>query len=53
MYVGEEVEEPVFQYIPESPRIVNGEIDSLTESFMLLQEGLDTGMAIAQFDVSL
>ncbi|XP_030846458.1 tyrosine-protein phosphatase non-receptor type 4 isoform X4 [Strongylocentrotus purpuratus] len=50
VYVGEEVEEPVFQYIPESPRIVNGEIDSLTESFMLLQEGLDTGMAIAQFD---
>nr|XP_054768051.1 tyrosine-protein phosphatase non-receptor type 4-like isoform X2 [Lytechinus pictus] len=50
VYVGEEVEEPVFQYIPESPRVVNGEIDSLTESFMLLQEGIDSGMAIAQFD---
>ncbi|XP_071493680.1 tyrosine-protein phosphatase non-receptor type 4-like isoform X6 [Diadema antillarum] len=50
VYVGEEVEEPVFQYIPESPRIINGEIDSLTESIMLLQEALDTGMAQAQFD---
>ena len=52
MYVGEEVEEPAFQYIPESPRVVNGEIDPLHESLLLLKDGLDDGTAIAQFDVS-
>ncbi|XP_071802883.1 tyrosine-protein phosphatase non-receptor type 4-like isoform X3 [Asterias amurensis] len=53
VYVGEEVEEePAFQYIPESPRVPNGgmESDPLVESIMLLQEGLEVGTALAQFE---
>ncbi|PIK35657.1 putative tyrosine-protein phosphatase non-receptor type 4 [Apostichopus japonicus] len=46
----EEEEEPVFQYIPESPRVANGGIDPLSESIMLLQEGLASGTALAQFE---
>lgn len=53
VYVSDDVEEePVFQYIPESPRVANGGIDPLSESIMLLQEGLASGTALAQFEVS-
>ena len=54
--MGEEVEEePAFQYIPESPRVPNGgmESDPLVESIMLLQEGLEVGTALAQFEVQI
>ncbi|XP_022079809.1 tyrosine-protein phosphatase non-receptor type 4-like isoform X2 [Acanthaster planci] len=53
VYVGEAVEEePAFQYIPESPRVPNGgmESDPLVESIMMLQEGLESGMALTLFE---
>ena len=53
--LGEEVEEePAFQYIPESPRVPNGgvESDPLVESIMLLQEGLESGTALTLFEVT-
>lgn len=52
VYVGDDdvEEEPVFQYIPESPRVMNGGMDPLAESIMLLQEGLESGTALTQFE---
>ena len=55
VYVGEEVEEePIFQYIPESPRVPNGvpEKNALAESIMLLQDGLESGTVLQQFEVN-
>jgi hypothetical protein len=49
-------EEPAFQYIPAdiSPTSrPNGQCDPLEESMMLLQEGLESGSIISQFEVSL
>ncbi|XP_038044567.1 tyrosine-protein phosphatase non-receptor type 4-like isoform X3 [Patiria miniata] len=53
VYVSEEAEEePAFQYIPESPRVPNGgmESDPLIESIMMLQEGLESGTALTLFE---
>ncbi|XP_071955024.1 tyrosine-protein phosphatase non-receptor type 4-like isoform X2 [Antedon mediterranea] len=53
VYVGaeEEEEEPLFQYIPESPRVANlPDLDALAESIMLLREGLESGTALVQFE---
>lgn len=55
VYVGEEqVEEPDFVYIPESHQITSSATgaNALDASLMLLQESLESGAALAQFDVS-
>merc|ERR1719422_2138954 len=57
VYLGEEVEEPVFQYVPEkilSPRLsglVAGQSQSpLQQSMLLLEEGLQSGNINGQFE---
>lgn len=52
VYVGEEVEEPDFQYIPDVPH-VSAKVprcDALAESMLLLSEALESGAALAQFE---
>lgn len=52
VYVGEDVEEPDFQYIPDVPH-VSAKVprsDVLAESMLLLSEGLESGAVIAQFE---
>lgn len=46
--------EPEFQYIPESCGLdrSHSEPDGWKSSFQMLKEGLSTGSALAQFDVS-
>lgn len=55
MYVGEDLEEPEFQYVPDVPHISSRipQTDALSESMLLLSEGLESGAVIAQFEVSL
>ena len=55
MYVGEDVaEEPDFVYIPESHQITTtAGANALEASLVLLQESLESGAALAQFEVSL
>ncbi|XP_070565918.1 tyrosine-protein phosphatase non-receptor type 4-like isoform X4 [Ptychodera flava] len=52
VYVGDEEEEPAFQYIPDTPTIANRvpESDILRESILLLKESLESGAGLAQFD---
>lgn len=52
MYVGEDYKEPEFHYIPETHRITAGVtgLDVLSESLMLLREGVESGAAVAQFE---
>ena len=54
VYVGDDTgEEPDFQYIPDTHGISSSaHTDSLSGSLMLLQEALESGAAIAQFEVS-
>ncbi|GBL88180.1 Tyrosine-protein phosphatase 1 [Araneus ventricosus] len=52
VYVGEDVEEPDFQYIPDA-RHVSSKVprsDVLSESMLLLSDGLESGATIAQFE---
>ncbi|XP_067946936.1 tyrosine-protein phosphatase non-receptor type 4-like isoform X2 [Watersipora subatra] len=49
VYVGEDYKEPEFHYIPETRRITAG-LDLLSESLMLLREGVDGNAAILQFE---
>lgn len=53
MYVGEDIEEPDFQYIPDAPHVSSKvpRSDVLAESILLLSEGLESGAVIAQFEV--
>ena len=57
VYIGEEQgEEPDFQYIPDTQQICNNlpqGSDPLGGSLMLLQDSLDSGAALAQFEVRL
>ncbi|XP_076468051.1 tyrosine-protein phosphatase non-receptor type 4-like isoform X7 [Babylonia areolata] len=52
VYVGEEPsDEPEYTYIPETHQIAStSSANSLDASLMLLQEGLESGAAIAQFE---
>ncbi|KFM70585.1 hypothetical protein X975_16446, partial [Stegodyphus mimosarum] len=52
VYVGEDVEEPDFQYIPDAPHVSSKvpRSDVLAESMLLLSEGLESGAVIAQFE---
>ena len=52
VYVGEDYKEPEFHYVPETHRITTGVsgLDLLSESLMLLREGVDTNAAILQFE---
>jgi len=51
VYLGEEVEEPVFQYVPEK-RLSPGldQSSPLQQSLMLLEESLDSGAISGQFE---
>ena len=55
VYIGEETpEEPDFQYIPDTHQIsttLPPGGDPLAGSLMLLQEGLESGATLAQFEV--
>ena len=54
VYIGDEpVEEPDFQYIPDTHHISSSvpHGDALAGSLMLLQEGLESGAVLAQFEV--
>jgi len=52
VYVGEDYKEPEFHYIPETHRITAGTsgLDILSESFLLLREGIESGASIVQFE---
>lgn len=55
VYVGEDTaDEPDFTYIPETHQIASSSssANTLESSLLLLQEGLESGAAIAQFEVS-
>lgn len=55
MYVGEETqEEPNLEYLPDNYQIIAPQgtgTNALEASLMLLQESLDSGAALAQFEV--
>lgn len=55
MYVGEEAqEEPNLEYLPDNYQIIAPQgtgTNALEASLMLLQESLDSGAALAQFEV--
>ena len=56
VYVGEDAaDEPDFTYIPETHQIASSSssANTLDSSLLLLQEGLESGAAIAQFEVSM
>ncbi|CAG0914778.1 unnamed protein product [Notodromas monacha] len=51
VYIGEDVEEPAFQYVPEahkSPVTPSG--SALAQSMMLLTEAIETGLLTTQFE---
>jgi len=55
VYLGEEVEEPVFQYVPEkrlSPSVsgAGGQATPLHQSLLLLEESLESGAITGQFE---
>ncbi|XP_040063544.2 tyrosine-protein phosphatase non-receptor type 4 isoform X1 [Ixodes scapularis] len=51
VYAGEQIEEPDFQYIPDSTVPARGaRSGALAESMLLLAEGLESGATIAQFE---
>ncbi|XP_064456583.1 tyrosine-protein phosphatase non-receptor type 4-like isoform X2 [Ornithodoros turicata] len=52
VYVGDEAEEPDFQYIPDSSAVSTKgpRSGALGESMLLLAEGLESGATIAQFE---
>ena len=53
VYLGEEGEEPVFQYVPEkrlSPGLVGAETTPLHQSLLLLEESLESGAITGQFE---
>ena len=52
VYLGEEVEEPEFQYVPETPHIsplVPG-TQALAQSMLLLEESIESGAVLGQFE---
>ena len=53
VYVGEDqIEEPAFDYLPETHQITTpGGANALEASLLLLQESLESGAALAQFEV--
>ena len=52
VYLGEEVEEPEFQYVPETPHIspMGPGPQALAQSMLLLEESLDSGAILGQFE---
>ena len=52
VYLGEDVEEPEFQYVPEtelvSPQIPGTK--ALSQAMLLLEESLDSGAIVGQFE---
>ncbi|XP_040569393.2 LOW QUALITY PROTEIN: tyrosine-protein phosphatase non-receptor type 4-like [Lepeophtheirus salmonis] len=52
VYIGEDVEEPEFQYVPETPRIVSAPpgTQALSQSMLLLEESLESGAINGQFE---
>ncbi|CAL4090418.1 unnamed protein product [Meganyctiphanes norvegica] len=54
VYLGEDLEEPAFQYVPESlpasATVPAGSTAPLQESMLLLAEGLESGAVVAQFE---
>lgn len=53
-YLGddESPSEPDFQFIPDTPSLASVGGDPLRASMTLLRDGVDTGTAVAQFEVS-
>ena len=52
VYMGEDVEEPEFQYVPDTPHVsplVPG-TQALSQSMLLLEESLDSGAIVGQFE---
>lgn len=52
VYMGEDVEEPEFQYVPEAPHVsplIPG-TQALSQSMLLLEESLESGAIIGQFE---
>jgi tyrosine-protein phosphatase non-receptor type 4 len=52
VYIGEDVEEPAFQYVPEAHKVspVSPSGSALAQSMLLLSEAIDTGSLTAQFE---
>ncbi|CAB4065164.1 PTPN4 [Lepeophtheirus salmonis] len=52
VYIGEDVDEPEFQYVPETPRIVSAPpgTQALSQSMLLLEESLESGAINGQFE---
>lgn len=53
-YIGEDVDEPEFQYVPQTPHVSDcvPRSDKLQQSVLLLADNLASGSAIIQFEVS-
>ena len=49
LYDTNQVEEPAYQYVPEVQTISNG-ADALSQSMLLLEDGLASGAILVQFD---
>ena len=52
VYMGEDVEEPEFQYVPDTPHVsplVPG-TQALSQSMLLLEESLESGAMVGQFE---
>ncbi|KAL0268614.1 UNVERIFIED_CONTAM: hypothetical protein PYX00_010476 [Menopon gallinae] len=49
LYEANEIEEPAYQYVPEAQTVANG-ADALTQSMLLLEDGLASGAILNQFD---
>lgn len=49
LYDTNQVEEPAYQYVPEVQTISNG-ADALSQSMLLLEDGLASGAILIQFD---
>lgn len=50
---GEDVDEPDFQYVPETPHVSDSvpRSDLLNQSLLLLKDALSSGAALLQFEV--
>jgi len=47
--LNEEADEPDFQYVPETPRVVPGS-QALAQSMLLLEESILSGAIVEQFE---
>uniref|UniRef100_A0A914W534 Tyrosine-protein phosphatase 1 n=2 Tax=Plectus sambesii TaxID=2011161 RepID=A0A914W534_9BILA len=51
-YAGEEVDEPDFQYVPDTPHVADSvpRSDLLNQSLLLLKDAVESGAAVIQFE---